>query len=137
MNKLAKYSAVGITGGVLFKMAHPNASVLITPFAKVPIPLAGAGIAVVASMVSEMVHAWILPHINSDKRLQRWEAALLTPTAGAVGFVGASYLSNKNLFNNSTEIRNLVLVGALSEVIGQWAYENFLLPLVDPTSEMA
>ncbi len=133
MNKIAKYGATGAVGAGLFQLVNSSSSSLKTPLGNIPIPLAGAAIAVGASLVSDMAHAWLLPHINADKRLVAWEGALLTPAAGGAGFLLGAYIANPETLNSSTEVRNLFVVGAASEILGQWVYQSFLLPLVDPS----
>ncbi len=131
MNRVTKYGSTAAISAALFQMANSGYSSMKTPIGTIPVPVAGALIGVGASVLSDMLHAWLLPHINNDKRLTSVEGALLTPAMGGGGFLLGSYMMNPGALNSNAEIRNLFLVGAASEVLSQWLYQSVLLPVVD------
>lgn len=132
MNKIAKYGSTAAAGAILFSQYNKGQALLKTPLGNVPVPLAGAAISVAASILADAMHSWILPEIQDDKRLMQWESALLVPGFGGLGFVTAAYVSNPRIFDSSAEVRNLFILGALSEVIGQYVYQSFLVPMLEP-----
>lgn len=131
LNKIWKYGSTAAVGGALFGLMYKDSGSLITPIGNIPVPVAGGLISVGASMLSDMAHAWILPHLSDSKRLQAMESKLLTPAMGGVGFIALAYIANPYVLSDTKTTRNLFLLGAMSEILGQFAYEALIAPMLE------
>jgi hypothetical protein len=90
----------------------------------VPVAIVGAGIGAASSFASELVAQWIVPQISSDQRLQNLESMIVTVGSSAGAFVLIPRLLNQNL--NMGEANRLAMVGAASEVLSSYLYNNFI-----------
>jgi len=97
----------------------------------VPIWLVAGGMGLAASMLSDATHAWLLPHISSDQRLKHMEASILAPASGAAAYAGVSLLVNPALINQDGDLKSLLMIGAGSELLATWVYENFTSVAID------
>jgi hypothetical protein len=91
---------------------------------QVGVAMVGAGIGFTSSFLSEIVSQWIVPQISSDQRLQNIESMIVSLGASAGAFVVIPRLLNPNL--NMAEANRLAMVGAASEVLSSYLYNNFI-----------
>lgn len=84
--------------------------------------MAGVG----SSMLAEVAHAWILPHISNNNKLANMEAMVLSPVMNGVAMnLITRYAGSENILKN-VGMGNSFIVGAGAEIIGHYAFETLL-----------
>lgn len=114
----------GLTGGiaavsaaVLFQSDSINLMGVTVPAAAV-IGLGAAG----GSVVADLAHQYVLPHIPGNEKLADKEAALLSVVASGLG----SYAATRLIGNSGFAIIPTVGVGAGSFLAGDYVYHHVL-----------
>lgn len=114
---IPKAAIQGLALGAFTKFSEPRAQVYV-PMIGQRIPLyliAGAG-GVGASVMGDIVHSYVLPHIPTLKKYSVQESAILSPAINAGSYLGTFYLLNPDTIKT---IGALQLVGeAVASDIG-------------------
>ena len=90
----------------------------------VPTWVAGAGMGLVSSVASEVIHHAVLPHIHFSKKMENSASAVLNPATSAATWWLTARLANPALA--STEMTQLLAMGAIVEFAGNYAQKVFL-----------
>lgn len=80
----------------------------------------GAG----SSLAVETVSGYVLPHIAGHEKFKHLESLVLHLVGSAGTFVAVAKMLNGNL--SMVEARKFALVGALSEAVASYAFENLV-----------
>lgn len=78
----------------------------------------------VSSLGVEAVSNYVLPHIPGHEKFKHLESLVLHLAGGAGTFVGIAKILNSDL--SMAEARKFALVGAVSEAVSSFAYENLV-----------
>lgn len=127
--RIAKYAVHGASAALLTKFLNNGSRINILGV-DMNIYLAAGIAGALASSLADASHAWILPYVSADDRMKHIESALLTPAAGAASFTGVMFLGNQDILKEEGQLLKLMGTGAVSEVLAQYVYENFVLPLI-------
>ncbi len=90
----------------------------------------GVGVAVaVGSLVAELIHSYVFPHIHSLDKLSEPISAVLAGASNSVGAGAMFYLSDKRIVNDIG--LPMILAGSMmSEVVGDYLYTKFIHPML-------
>ena len=97
---------------------------------QVPLWVVGAGLGVAGSLISAMVHDFVLPHISKNDRLRHYESLALAPAVSAGSALLLARVLHPTLPQEIGE-KQLAFYSAVTEIASQWAYEQLVDPLVD------
>lgn len=89
----------------------------------------GAGLGIVSALSTDVLHDTVLNYMSKDDRLRHVEGAVLAPSMAA----GSAFVASKVLHPTlSADVGHIELLGiaAASELVGQWVYENMVVPYV-------
>lgn len=123
---LAKAGVTGVVGAAAsYVIFGETAGTVPVPFTPVRVPTSIAiGIAVaLASLLADVAHDFVFPHILKSARLSTIESALMQIAVSAVATVGLLVYGSGAPKNN---IGNMALLGAGSVIGGAYAYDKFL-----------
>ena len=123
---LIKSAVTGVSGAALayFFLGESQGNVNLFNKINVPVP-AAIGVATASgSLISDLSHDYLLPHINKNAKLTNIESALLQLSTSAAGTSGVLLLSGMPTNN----IANAALLGAASSVVGDYVNSKFISP---------
>ena len=130
-SKAVKYATHGAVSAGMFKFASSGLGNTISlGGVDVPTWVVGGAVGAGASMLSDMAHAWILPHISANKRFENLESAALAPAVSA-GATVALYKALGAAGDGGIDLKQAALIGAAGEIISVYAYGNVVLPQLD------
>lgn len=128
--KLLRYGTSAGVGAGTWWFLHMNKGSNITVFGqRMPVWVFGAGLGMAATIVGDVLHQYVLPHLNSNKRLQHLESAAIVPAAGAGAYVLGSKMANDSILS-SLGMTEVALHGAVASFASTYIYENVMLPVV-------
>ena len=116
-----KYLVQSAAGGVGFYAFNSmyNDTTRVFMFGKsYPTWLVGAGLGLVSSVASELIHHSVLPHIHVSKKMENSASAVVNPASSAAAWWLGARLGNVNLAN--TETTQLLAMGAVTEFVGNY-----------------
>ena len=129
-SKTTKYLTHGAVSAIIFqKIVNPTESGMrlsLLGGKSVPVWMASAAMGIGASALADIIADYILPQLQSDKKLAKMEGSLVTVGSGAAGYVAMGYLANPALINTDGQLKQLAMTGAISELVSQFVYENFV-----------
>lgn len=131
--RLLRYSTSAGVGSALWWLLHSGKGTgNVRAFnMNIPVWAMGGILGVSTTIVADMAHSFILPHINENKRLQHFESALLAPAVGGGAFVGATKLAN-DVLPSELGYTEVFLNGAGGEILSAWIFENLVNPMIYP-----
>lgn len=129
MEKIEKYATVAAAASVGFGYLAPGNNMLINGM-KVNVYLVGAGIGLLSSVASDSLHKLIFPGVSVHSVTDTAGSAMLAPATTGLGFIAVPKLLNGGVFND-VSMGKVFLVGAASEMLGIWTYENIVLPMTN------
>ena len=105
------------------KMVNNTSGVVL--FGKsVPTWAAGAIMGASGSLLSDVIHKAVLPHIHISQRLENSTSAVVNPASSAAAWYGVARLGNPNFARG--EMTQLLAFGAITEVAANYAQKVFL-----------
>lgn len=117
------------------KYIFNNTGKIKVPFLKDQDVHLGLGIfAGVSSAGAELAHNWILPEIVQGNQWQSSASMVLTPSLVGLGVFALAGYSDGYKVHNALNARNLVLLGAGSEIASTYLNDNFVQPWLNPVS---
>ena len=121
---LMKSLTVGMVGAGLTYFRYPKGTLELFG-TNLSLSL-GVGVAVmVGSLVAEMVHTYVFPHIHALDKLSEPVSAVLAGASNSAGATAMFYLSDKRIVQD-LGLPMIVAGSMLSEVVGDYVYSKFL-----------
>lgn len=90
-----------------------------------PAPLVSFGVGAVSSSAADLAHKFILPHIPGNQRYSAIESAVLSPVVNGVSQLVVFGPLTSSI--PSDQYMSAFMLGAVSEAVGGYAFENFYL----------
>lgn len=81
-----------------------------------------------SSVVAEMAHAWILPHLSPNEKFAQVESSILAPVIAGVAQVAALEFISPGA-STSIGLTKVFATGAGAEIVGQYVWEKSIVPL--------
>jgi len=84
-----------------------------------------------SSLLGDLAHSWILPHLSPNDKFAQFESSLLSPAiAGAAQVAALEWLSPGSVMGDTgVGTVKVMALGAGAEIAGQYVYEQSLVPL--------
>jgi hypothetical protein len=125
---LVKPLIVGAVGGAYTMYQYPLGSINLFSY-NMPLS-AGVGLALVAgSFLADVAHDYIFPQIHVEDKVSEPVSAVLAGGVNTVGVASVFYLSSPSIVN-TLGLPMIAMLGIGSEVIGTYAYEKFIGPML-------
>ena len=124
---LVKPLVVGAVGGAYTYFMKPGTITLFSY--TMPLPVGVFAALVGGSLLADVAHDYIFPQIHVEDKVSEPVSAVLAGGINTAGVAGIYYLSNPEIVN-ALGLPFLAMVGVGSEVIGTYAYEKFLGPMI-------
>lgn len=83
-----------------------------------------------SSVVGEMAHRFILPHLSPNEKFAQVESSILSPAVAGAAQVGVLEMLAPGSAQ-SVGFTKVFAIGAGAEIVGQYAWEQTLMPLED------
>jgi len=96
------------------------------------LPLAlGVGVAVLTgSIVAELIHSYVFPHIHALDKMSEPVSAVLAGASNTAGAIGVFSLSDPKIVSDLG--LPMIVAGAMfSEIVGDYIYTKFIHPMME------
>lgn len=123
-HKYLVQTAVGAGSFALYNNMMYGATGVILFDKNIPTWVAGAGMGLVSSIASEIIHHAVLPHIHVSKKLENSASVVTNVGSSSAAWYLTARLGNAKYANG--QATTLLAVGALSEIAGAYAQKIFL-----------
>ena len=128
MIAILKSLTVGLVGSGLTYFQYPRGTIELFN-TKFPLAL-GIGLVVFGgSLLAELSHSYIFPHIHTLDKLSEPLTEVVAATTNTLGAGGLLYLSDKSLLND-IGMPMILMASVGSEVVGDYIYTKFLHPML-------
>lgn len=128
---LAKPLVVGtITGLESMLLDGTNMMFVLPGGGRVPLSVWFGAVGALGSVIGEVAHDFILPHIAKDEKLRAAETAVLYPAVNAgIGLLAYNHAFQDTQYGQSNSSLKVAAMFGTAEVAGLYAFDYFVKPL--------
>lgn len=122
---LPKAGIQGASLGLLTKFMEPNAKINLPMIGRsVPLYVVSGIAGVSASVLSDIAHSYVLPHIPVLQKYNQQESAILGPLINAGGYIGTYYIANADSLK-TLGLPMLAGQAVISDIASTYIASNF------------
>jgi len=135
--RFGKIWTVGATAGVLSKVWGSSIGVggVNIMGQRWPLPLVAFALFSATSFMTDLIVDYGLPHISHDEKWKDMSSAGPVAGSSAVAAIGGAYLANPAIIAEEGVLK-VAGFGIVSEILGEYAYNNWVGPFMGKNNSM-